>query len=58
MRCTMQWGPGCEQDATYEVRQYKDLKEKNPSNTYHIGFNCEQHVPKESAQNYMIKEIK
>ncbi len=53
----MQWGKGCEADAVYEVRQYKDYKEKNPDETYHIGFNCRTHVPKKNAHQYIIEEL-
>ena len=73
MKCTMQWGKfpigedelgdmqyrtGCDADATHEVRQYKDQKVKDPDATNHIGFNCDLHVPKKTAENYMITEIK
>ena len=57
MKCTMQWGPGCKADAVYELRQFKDWKEKNPDETSHMGFNCALHVPKQTAQNYIITEI-
>ena len=58
MKCTMQWGNGCEADAVHEVRQFKDWKKKDPNDTVHLGFNCESHVPKQTAQNYIITEIK
>ena len=74
MKCTMQWGKfpigededgkmqyrtGCNADATHEVRQnHRDSNGKILETTYHIGFNCDLHVPKRTAQNYIITEIK
>lgn len=57
MKCTMQWGPKCENEAVYELRQYKDIKNPNPDETYNIGFNCDLHVPKNTAQNFIITDI-
>ena len=48
---------GCGCDAVYEVRQFKDWGKKDPNETCHIGFNCDAHVPKQTAQNYIITEI-
>jgi coenzyme F420-reducing hydrogenase beta subunit len=54
----MQWGAGCEDEAVHELRQYKDIKNPDPNKTYHIGFNCEKHVPKKNAHQFIIEEIK
>lgn len=58
MKCTMQWGKGCDKEAVYELRQFRDWQKKDPNDTYHIGFNCETHVPKERAHQYIIEELK
>lgn len=47
---------GCQKEAVYEVRQRR--LPPNEAETYHIGFNCNSHVPKKTAQNYVIEEIK
>ena len=57
MKCTMQWGNSCQVESVYELRQYIDFQLKNPNETYHIGFNCETHVPKKNAHQYIIKEL-
>lgn len=49
---------GCQKDAVYEVRQnHRGEKGKILETTYHIGFNCATHVPKATAQTYVIAEI-
>jgi len=62
MKCTMQWGNKCNADAVYELRQNhratKDGKVIKLETTYHLAFNCEAHIPKKDAQNYVIEEIK
>lgn len=58
MKCTMQWGNKCDNEAVSELRQYTDFKKKDPSETYHLAFNCDTHVPKKNAEQYIIKEIK
>ncbi len=56
MKCTMQWGKGCQNEADHEVRQNdRDRNGKILDTTYHLGFNCAKHVP---DQNYVITEIK
>ena len=50
---------GCKADAVYELRQnHRDGNNKILKTTYHLGFNCEAHIPKKDVQNYVIKEIK
>ncbi len=62
MKCTMQWGDKCEADATHEVRQnHRETvngKVVVLDTTYNIAFNCDAHIPKKDAQNYVIEEIK
>ncbi len=63
MKCTMQWGDRCDADATHEVRQNHrgtgpDGKVIILKTTYNIAFNCEDHIPKKDAQNYVVVEIK
>ena len=57
MKCTMQWGKGCEKEATHELRQFRDQQRKDPNDTYHIGFDCEDHVPTTKAGQYLIIEL-
>lgn len=58
MKCTMQWGAKCSDEAICELRQYKDIKNPDPNETYHIAFNCETHVPKKNPHQFIIEEIK
>jgi hypothetical protein len=53
----MQWGNGCEKEAVYELRQYRDQKKRDPNDTYHIGFDCDDHVPTTKANQYHITKI-
>lgn len=57
MKCTAHW-TGCKAEAVYELRQYKDIKNPNVNKTYYIGSNCEQHVPKSNAHQYIINRQK
>ena len=47
---------GCQKAAVYEVCQRRSPTSE--TETYHIGFNCDSHVPIKTAQNYVITEIK
>ena len=47
---------GCQKEAIYEVRQFKDWGKKDPNETCHIGYNCEKHV--RNLEQYIVEEIK